>query len=266
MSSVGVKVSQKGYDVTTAADYQLLFSSAWPLLKIERQETVVITDIASDQVLYNHNLGYPPVFWVFEQYSSTSGITGNNPQTLPMTPGKFFVNETELVYQGYGGSSLGSRTVRFFIFRLPIDVAYTAPIINEDPTAQTIVDNYGIKVAKDGKDVSSTDMRDFVVHSSTKTPMVHKVLPQAIDTYLNPDPYWGVAGYIKDYPYELSYRPMYNLFVKGYSFVRPNHWSGADLDSSGAMSLEFTSSGLRAHTVASGVSLSVVMFKDQLLL
>lgn len=266
MGSHGLKVSQKGYDVNTAADYQLLFSSAWPLLKIESQGTVVLTDIANDQVLYNHNLGYPPLFWVFEQYSNTSGMTGNNPQSLPMHPSQFMVDSTELKYQGFGGSSLGSRTVRYFIFRLPLDVSYTAPILNESPGTKTIIDDYGIKVAKDGKDVSSTDMRDFVIHSSTKSPMVHKVLPQAIDTFLNPDPYYGVPGYIKDYPYGLSYKPMYNLYVKGYSFVNPNHWTGADLDSSGAMCMEFTSTGMRAHTVASGVSLSIVMFKDQLLL
>lgn len=266
MANHGIKVSQKGYNVDTAADYELLFNSAWPLLKIESQGTVVITDIASDQVIYTHNLGYPPVFWVFEQSGSTSGMTGNNHQSLWLYPSQFMVNETELRFQGFGGASLGARTIRYFIFRLPIDVAYTAPIINESATSQTIIDNYGIKVAKDGKDVSSTDMRDFVLHSSTKSPMVHKVLPQAIDTFLNPDPYYGVPGYIKDYPYGLSYKPMYNLFVKGYSFVHPDYWTGADLDSSGAMCMEFTSTGMRPHSTSSGVSLSIVMYKDQLLL
>lgn len=260
MATWGMKASQLGYDVTTAADYQLLYSSQWPLLKIESQGTVTINDLGADQVIYTHNLGYAPMFWIFDVSGSNGGYAGNfTPAVLPES---FGVNGTELKYfSNFVGS--GSHTIRYYIFRLDLDTAFTAPTINLSPGSATILDNYGIKIAGPGKDVGSTDYRDFVVHSNTRSPMVHKVQAQTIT---GSDNSFYSPGYSATFTHDMGYNPLFFAFVKGnFTIAGTGYYVGFPMPS-GNVALKFSSTSIQVHTSISGTVASVVMFKDQLLI
>jgi hypothetical protein len=62
----GIKVSQAGYEVTTATPSQLVFSSKYQTPKIHAQGSGTLTD-SSRTVTIAHGLGYVPLFLVHSQ-------------------------------------------------------------------------------------------------------------------------------------------------------------------------------------------------------
>jgi len=69
MTNFGIKVSQRGYDATSAKDYKLEYSSGFPMLPILFSGS--FTSSPSDTIV-THNLGYVPM-WVIV-YDGVSGI------------------------------------------------------------------------------------------------------------------------------------------------------------------------------------------------
>lgn len=153
MADYGVKGSVPGYDVKSVVDYLQSFNSSWPLLKVHE------TGNFSGTV--THGLGYPPFFLM---------------ASPTLTPGAVdeFAEEYGVDSNVLARTS-GADTPRYFIFRLDITTDFTAPVVTGSTVKSTIDHDYGFKVAKPGKDVSSTDLRDFALHSGTRSPMVHKV-------------------------------------------------------------------------------------------
>lgn len=81
MATSGVKVSRIGYDVNTASDKQLAFSSEWPLLPIEAEGDLTINPPVGgpgmvNQDIFTHNLGYEPVFYIQRADGGTFGLDG----------------------------------------------------------------------------------------------------------------------------------------------------------------------------------------------
>lgn len=197
----GIKVTQPGYDTETAPDAKLLFSSSWPLLKTEKDNSYTITaDI--DQVIYTHNLGYPAAFFIND---GTGGFATSNP-ILNQNIG---VNSIELKFAGGSGLTL-PLTIHFYIFRLPLNKNFKSLATNistelSDPTVQ----DWGIKIAKEGKDISSSDYRDFAVHSGTQSPMIHEVTNDIVqDINGGGQGIWAVVS-----NHNLGYYPLFFPFV-----------------------------------------------------
>lgn len=83
----GIKVSQAGFDATTAAAGDLVFSSAFNLFKIVQTGTASINSIqtggASMITTITHNLGYTPAHLVFAEFPpSMNGLYGLTGITL----------------------------------------------------------------------------------------------------------------------------------------------------------------------------------------
>lgn len=74
----GVKLALPGSDVATAADYQLLFNSSWPNIKIAANPTVQIVSeaalSANNFIIYNHNLGFIPPVIPYSGFPTTAEI------------------------------------------------------------------------------------------------------------------------------------------------------------------------------------------------
>src|ERR1035437_9198424 len=70
--TAGIKISQPGVDVTTAADYQLIFNSSWPSLVIGFDKTVTVG--AGSTLTVPHNLGFRPL--TFGWFISNNVSTG----------------------------------------------------------------------------------------------------------------------------------------------------------------------------------------------
>lgn len=167
MGNVGIKVSQPNYPVESAEDYKLLFSSSWPNLSIVASGRYTTTN--STTTVYTHNLGYVPMYLVWE-------ISGNTVSFVNKYGGLFEINDTE--FREKGPSGLGGKTFYYQIYAVDINTDFdSADIVlgQADDINESIDKNYGIKVSKPNKSIYSTDFRDFVIHSRTRSPMVGKV-------------------------------------------------------------------------------------------
>lgn len=165
MSDYGVKLSRPGNDVLTAADAQLGFSSSWPTLKIEYQGSFNV-NVNTNTTLYTHNLGYVPMFLAFKVSGGTS--------TSYNISGRVKASATDIKFFTFG--AVGTETYYIIVFRLPILQSFTASIVDRPLEQLSDYDNnYGIKVALDGANTTSTDLRDYVIHSRALTPNIHMV-------------------------------------------------------------------------------------------
>lgn len=152
-----IKGTPPGYDVKTAADYLLSLNSSWPLLKLHE------TGNFSGTV--NHNLGYPP----FHMLARPASGIGTSDGRIDQEATNFGVNSSTLA------RSSGSGNPRYFIFRLDLTTNFTAPNISTSTAKTPSSNDYVFKMSKSGKDTDSADMRDFSLHSNTKSPMIHEV-------------------------------------------------------------------------------------------
>lgn len=150
-----VKGTPPGFDVGTAIDYLQTFNTGWPLLKLH--------DTGTSSTTITHNLGYVPLFF------TTLGSGGFAPGAVDQNShGTWDASTTQLV-------ATSAPSTRYYIFRQSLTSNFTANVISGNNTAGQKTDGYVFKMTKEGKDTSSTDMRDFALHSGTVSPMIHKV-------------------------------------------------------------------------------------------
>lgn len=188
----GIKTSRIGFDVNTASDKQLAFSSSWPLLPIEAEgdETILAEDPPAPtvQAIYTHNLGYVPVFIV----ERTSGY-------VFAFQGSFHCDDTSLWFDGYVEEDMD---IKWKIFRRPMLTNYEAPNVNITDATQGEDSDYGILVSLPGKDISSTDKRDFAIRSDVRQLMVAN------------SGYTAEAASGLEVTHNLGYKPMYWTYVQ----------------------------------------------------
>jgi hypothetical protein len=180
MGTYGIKASRIGYDVDTASDRQLAFSSDWQLLPIEYEDTYT-WGLDSEDLPYEHGLGYPPVArgWIEDTSGNvylsefdTPLIINSTYVIVPGIPktGEYIDGEWILVpdsnYVGY--------KYHYKVFRRSLQTEYTAPVINISDATQQIDADYGILISLPGKDVDSSDDRDFCIRSDRRQLMVHQ--------------------------------------------------------------------------------------------
>jgi len=205
----GTKASLKGYPIQTCADHQCLFHSSWPVLKIEAQGSYTATGAAGNETIYNHGLGYPPIFLTYSK-----GYFGENTDRsyLGFTVGSQpAIDENNLIfYDPYDEVNAGD-TIYYYIFRYDMTTDFESTQISGTSLTPESIDDYGLKISKEGKDVSSTDYRDFIIHSSCRSLQIHKT-----GYYNNTDVIWN-----KTIAHGLSYAPMvWGFFKNPYS----NYW------------------------------------------
>ena len=159
---LGVKVSRKGYDVFTASDRQLTFSSEWPLLPIEAEGEILLDAPVGggnvNEVIFKHNLGYTPVF-------TTTRVSGN-----PFYwHASVYADKTELVFDGYLANDI---TIKWKVFRRDIKTHFVSTVGSIIDDTRSVDDDYGIVISLPGKEVSSTNKRDFGIRSDVRQLMI----------------------------------------------------------------------------------------------
>ena len=189
--ATGIKVSRTGYDVNTASDKQLAFSSEWPLLPIEAEGDITINVPGGGagivtQTLYTHNLGYEPVFYAHRVSGGFCSLS------------YFRCDDEKVWFSGYVSANIN---IKWKVFRRPIKTNYEASNINlSDATPGVVDDDYGILVSLPGKSVESTDKRDFGIRSDCRQLMIHK-------SGYTPSKVQGVTV-----THNLGYKPMYFIY------------------------------------------------------
>lgn len=181
-SDFGIKASLPGKDVNDAGDSDLLSSSSWPTLKMYTsvfRPTTNSTEIGANglPILYKHNLGFVPAIIPFG--NAVGNGQGNNATQLyaDLNRQNLAIDKYNVYYIPPGGPA-GTPDMGLSIFYLDIEKSFEAKNINTGTSSNIAIDNnYGIKMTKENADIDSNDLRDFIIHSSTRSPLVHAVVP-----------------------------------------------------------------------------------------
>lgn len=165
----GIKISKAGYDALTAADNDLLFNSSWPSAQIAMVRTVNAT--SDNYTTVPHGLGFPPVAFV---------VGGTGYKNLMFG---CHVDDTN-VYVETGFFGFDESTLLVYDIDISIDVEY--PFTDVQSLNTEYNPDYGIKMVKEGLDIDSTDLRDYILHSRCGSPMVLAVKTQETVNPANP--------------------------------------------------------------------------------
>lgn len=246
-----IKLAQPGYDVKTAGDENLIYSSKWPLLEIYQQNTATF-DVTQTSILARHDLQFPPVFWYFantpESAWQNSGVVGTARRSEffgPIGDGSLGIDASQLTYTAntVPGTS-GNAQLYFYIFALDLTKQYTAPVIKVGAVSGGSDSNFVFKIAKPNKDIKSHDLSDFVLHSKARSPLIHSV---------NPSP-----GTVKQFivNHALGYTPMFFGYLKsgGKYTLLPTGQGGSSNFLADEQNITFNDNG--------GKELTIVILKD----
>lgn len=175
-TTVGFKISKPGYDASRTAGSNYVFNSSWPSLPIAFETTITnpITSSISTATIA-HGLKYAPFAMVWAYGPDASGVGNVGTRFIPMM-------DTTNIYLSGGAASTApfnatKLTIRAFALDLSRDIDYN---LAPGDTFSTAYDpNFGVKVVKPGKNINSTDMRDFSIHSRCQSPLILAVKTEA---------------------------------------------------------------------------------------
>jgi hypothetical protein len=250
-----VKLAQPGYDVKTAGDENLIYSSLWPLLKIYKQDKFTVSDVTQITTIAEHDLNFPAMFWFFSNATIDkwlgTGTMANERRSEFFGPiganASIKVNENKLVYEP-GGFATGSLNLYYYIFGIDLTKQFTAPIIKVGAQSAGRATGRVFKLAKEGKSMDSNDLSDFVVHSKARSPLLHSV---------NPSP-----GVVKTFTVEhnLGYNPMFFGYVRtdGYYTLIATGTGGSSNFTATENTVTFNDTG--------GKEITIVILKDPFLI
>lgn len=192
MADYGAKGSTQGFNVKTVADRLLSFSSSFPI------PGIVATDTKTSSGTLSHGLGYYPMIISFM-------TIGSNPERTTMTSdwqAGIGTSNVSIVVD----SSIPRR--RTYVTNINLEDNFTSTNTPGDESATTDEDFF-IKITKEGKDVSSTDLRDFTVDTTTRSPLVHKIKSGTMTTDPSQSNRWAAS-----LDSGLSYQPFAFCFAK----------------------------------------------------
>lgn len=174
----GIKISKPGFDATTAADADLLFSSSWPSLPIANEATFTGQ---SSSFTFEHGLGFPCFAIIWE--ITSAGLSSQRYLTRTRTDSTYVYIDSP--------TSTNSYHVKCYNIDLSTSVEY--PLLNTSSVDRPYDPSYGIKIAKEGEDIDSSDLRDFILHSRAQSPLVLTVQTASgvstTNTYNDPQGY-----------------------------------------------------------------------------
>lgn len=234
----GIKISKPFRDVNTAADYDLLFNSSWPSIAIAHEETITqVMDGTLFTPSTTHDLGFPPFSMM---WATANGLLVDF--RLP------FVTNTTAYYENLTASSFDlpdGTTVVFHIkcYNVDMSVEKEYPLLRTSGLDTTYDPDYGIKIAREGEDIESTDLRDFILHSRAQSPAVLAVKTEATTD--------DGTDYEVDYTSPANYTPW--VFAYGKNINGAGVWTPALLYSQAVPRLSYisgTSFRLSTTTVA----------------
>ena len=246
MAQAGIIITQPGVDVKTAADYQMLFNSNWPSLQIAFEAVISVSANASGQVA--HNLNFFPL--VMAWYSVNGVSMGRWYGTTSFDKTNVYIANTGS--SNYFGNRQTTSNVVVSIKCYNIDISvskdYTLPL---PPTYKAPYDSsYGMKVVKNGKNITSSDLRDFILHTRAQSPAILSIVYTSTASsisYTNPATYtpW-VLGFISPQ----GDKTKYQCFPPGGNQSSPN----------------LVQLGTKATLVTAGGLGSIVVLRDPLVI
>jgi hypothetical protein len=245
MGDVGIRLTKPRYDAKTAGDSDYIYNSAWPSLTqvIPGFTTTAFNGTPGGTI--THNLGFP--------YFALGWNVGTNITAVEVFPD---ISTTGCTFTNRGTNPPTYNFIHLKVYNVDLSVDIEYPFIRPSalPTGAYDAD-YGIKIPRrisfytansQVRDINSTDMRDFVVHSRCQSPLVMAVKTEQsavadptgtytkIIRYTTPT---GVAswvfGYIKNSAGLYLYAPYFSQTYPKTNIETPTTysigWSGTDI-------------------------------------
>lgn len=198
----GIKVALPGFDARTAPDYDLSFSSNWPMLQVVKTFTHTVTSAelttvdtslptSTSSLTFTHNLKYYAFadVWEYGQFpilpgqsvtnfsetgtrrmNSLNGYTlyfGKNTIKVPLAFSPGTVGDANTLYYATAGTVINVK-VYSFDFTKPFSYAAILPPVG----ASQYDPHLGIKTVRNGRSIDSVDLRDFIIHSKGSAPQL----------------------------------------------------------------------------------------------
>ncbi len=238
---VVVELSQEGHDVTETGDENMIWSSRWPSIKTARE---FVFDIAAQNVAqdYAHNWGESTAFFVY-----TVGATASRPNVYS----QLRLTDTLLRWIPTGGEPATPLKLKCFVTDIKLEQNFLAEIFSTGGEPSIINRSQVVALSKEGKDVTSDDLRDFVFHSYCRSPMLHQVV-NTTTAAVSSGP--GVNGV--DAVHGLPYTPMHFAYKKTASGWQ--HVVGIG----GTEGVFVMADRIRYGNSLAGVEVSLVVWKD----
>lgn len=168
MTDEVLRISRNGYPVETASDKQLTLSSNWPLLPLEAEGVFEVNNTLTQPVtIYNHDLGYAPVFKVYFTSSFYDTDWYSNAEDESVIGTTCAVDSDNLIWTDIWFSAT-PMYLHWKIFRRPIQTSFDEPNYILTDEAEGDSGDYGLLVSKVGKSVNSNDLRDFSIRSDCR--------------------------------------------------------------------------------------------------
>jgi hypothetical protein len=177
VQSYGVKISQPGISASTASPTQLIFDSSWPSLATAFSNLGSFT--AATFYAIPHNLGFPAFtkIWLLDANKNpvaNQGVIADN----------FGFDSTNVYLQFLSNANAVYYYINCYNLDVSIDVDYpTLPYIGAQ---QPYDPSYGIKISKDGKSATSTNPKDYILHSRYRSPLIKAVKTDKTANSANP--------------------------------------------------------------------------------
>lgn len=213
----GAKFAQTGIDINRASDYELHFDSEWPTVHALINGTYsTVVQPTGRSLFFRHNLGYVPAFLPYV-YDAADG-------SFEIFRVAMAADKENLYYYapGVGGMGAGISTITYgvIIFNIDLEKNFVAPQVNPSTTVTGDQDTpFGIVVAKDGSNIKSKDMQDFLMNTNARPPLVHAV-SSGLATVPN-----KLSTLYRDFVYthDLPYNPMFLPYIQSNLF-NPGEW------------------------------------------
>lgn len=227
MADYGIKISRPGFDISTSNAWELVFSSKYNAFKVVSSGSISVscTTYDSSTGLYygtgtiNHGLSHVPLYWIYAD--DGTGRRWTSPAWFDTSPDKNIKFQAD----GYDNQidvelripNSGSAIVTYYIF----DEAKSS----YNPTFSN---DYGIKVSRPGYSVFSSNLVDYLFHSSYNTP---KIYTQGTTTLSFSD---GSISATATVSHGLSYAPSFQVYfnVDGWWWQNDDSNIGGPPDSS----------------------------------
>lgn len=148
----GIKITKPFFDVNTASDEDLIFSSSWPSLPIAESANV------SSGTTYTHSVGFSPFFSVWQKSGTLWTRIGTQ-------FGDVSVNESTIVFPS-------ATETHIQLYNINLDTAKEYELSDKISQPASYDPDYGLKIVKVGEDINSTDLRDFVLHTHAQSPLI----------------------------------------------------------------------------------------------
>lgn len=249
----GAKFMQSGVDIGKGADYEVAFTSEWPVMKVvtsRLQRTTLYTNSSANLVsnnFYKHGLGYTPMFLPYRY--NASARTYEFFRTI-MTADNNYIH-----WYLSGGSPAPDSSfdvvVGLQIFAINLREDYESKTNNPSPLAiGSSGKSYGMQFVPDGKNVSTATKESFLMDTIARTPQIHAVSYGEALTPASP------SGYNYSYTHNLPYKPMYFVYGEDLSWPSElqirNNFDG----------ITVVNNTITVNSPTQGDRISIVVLKD----